>query len=286
MEIKLINTQKALSATQIQLADYVINPYRGCEFGCIYCYSQENKNIKNTDFFNSLCIKINIADVLKKQLQYTRPKRVLLGSTTECFQYQEIRSGLSKEILETLNKENIPYTILTKSHLIKNYLALIQKNSGNKIYFTFNFSSERDIKIFENLSSPLKERLKTIEEIIKNNIRLRIHIGPFIPYVCELEKIIKLLPQGINEIDVELYHHKMGNFEKISVVIEKEFGPEIKKQFCSVYKDKESYLKFAKTLKEEIKKVKNLIQPKFFYIVPDFDQFYNLMVNYDEKTVF
>lgn len=286
MQIKLIKTQKALSPTQIQLADYVINPYRGCEFGCLYCYSQENKNIKNTDFFTSLCVKINIVNVLKQQLQYTRPKRVLLGSTTECFQYQELKYGLSRQIMEILNAENIPYTILTKSHLIKKDLPLIAKNKENKIYFTLNFASDKVIKIFENNSSCLKARLEAIEEIFKNKINLRIHAGPFIPYVSILKEIIKILPNASSEIDIELYHHKMGNFAKICSLIEKEFGQKLKDKFYEVYKNEATYLSFAKTLKDELNKIKNEMWQKFFCIVPDFNEFYNKAMNYDEKSFF
>ena len=85
MQIKLIRTQKVLSLTQISLADYAINPYRGCSFGCLYCYSRENKNIKKEAFFTRLDAKINAPEVLERELKYKRPKRVLLGSTTECF---------------------------------------------------------------------------------------------------------------------------------------------------------------------------------------------------------
>ncbi len=286
MEIKVIKTQKALSPTQIQLADYVINPYRGCEFGCLYCYSQENKNIKGADFFNSLCVKANIGEVLRKQLQYTHPRRVLLGSTTECFQYQETKYGLSREVLSILNEEKIPCTILTKSHLIKNYINLIRRNPANKIYFTLNFSSDHEVQIFEKSSSPLNARLAAIADILHNNIALRVHIGPFIPYVCQLAKIAELIPPAAGEIDVELYHNKMGSFEKIGLVIEKEFGKDIKEKFFSVYKNEENYRDFAKTLKQQIVTFQNEKPGKFFYIVPDFNKFYSASINYHENPLF
>jgi DNA repair photolyase len=149
MEIKIIHTQKVLSKTQISLADYVINPYQGCEFGCVYCYSQENKNLKNKNFFQFLGVKINAPSVLEKELKINKPKRVLLGSTTECFLYQELKYKITQKILFLLNKHHIPYTILTKSSLIKNFLSLIRKNKDNKIFFTLNFSSDYFIKLFE-----------------------------------------------------------------------------------------------------------------------------------------
>jgi DNA repair photolyase len=283
MQIKLINTQKALSSTQIGLGDCVINPYRGCEFGCLYCYSLENKNIKDSDFFKSLGIKINIAEVLERELRYKSPKRVLLGSTTECFQYQELKHNLTKRIIKILNKFKIPYTILTKSHLIKEHLPLIAENKENKIYFTFNCASDETIKFFEKKSPSIQQRLETLEAILGRNIALRVHIGPFIPYLSTLEEILKRLPEGVKEIDIELYHHKMGNFEKILRVIEKNIGKELKDKLVFIYAKEENYLEFANDLKKEIVKLKEKSrQVNFFYIVPDFNRFYSQDLAYNK----
>jgi len=283
MKVNLINTQKVLSPTNISLADYVINPFRGCEFGCLYCYSQENKNVKKDDF-SSLGIKINAPLVLERELRFKRPKRVLLGSTTECFQYRDLQYKLMDKILCLLNHNQIPYTILTKSHLIKNYLATIAQNKANKIYFTLNSSSNTIIKLLEKRSSPLGERLKTIVEIIKADIDLRIHIGPFIPYVSRLEKIMEIIPSAVKEIDIELYHHQMGRFDKILEVIGKEMGSDLKEKLLKVYQNKIQYEEFADKLKGHIKKLQ-IKHPdiKFFYIVPDFNQYYST-IDY-EKTI-
>lgn len=280
MNIKLIHTQKVLSPTQISLADYTINPYRGCEFGCLYCYSRENKNIKSNGFFKCLGVKINAPDILEHELRYKKPKRVLLGSTTECFQYQELKYNVTEKILKILNNFDIPYTILTKSHLIVNYLPIIRQNRENKIYFTLNCSSNKIIKIFENKSPLVKERVKTLNEIINKNIELRVHIGPFIPYISILADIFSIIPRKINEIDVELYHQKMGNFKEITPMIEKHFGKDLKEKINKIYNNKESYFNFANELKNDIQNLNKKYQFKIFYIVPDFNEFYSPYLNY------
>jgi len=285
MNVKLINTQKTLSPTNITLAGYVINPYRGCEFGCLYCYCRQNKNVKKEDFSNFLGVKINAPCQLKKELQFKRPKRVLLGSVTECFQYQEPKYKISEEILKILNSENIPYTILTKSHLIKNYLALIAKNKKNKIYFTLNLSRDNMIKALEPRSGALKERLKTIDEIIRAGINLRIHIGPFIPFISNLKEIFTLIPLKAKEADIELYHNKQGNFKAILSAVESLSGKEISKQLENIYSSKENYLSFAEATKEEAKKLKKQYNLKIFYIIPDFDEYYNSLIDYENTLL-
>jgi DNA repair photolyase len=282
MEITEIKTQKVLSPTQISLADYVINPYRGCEFNCLYCYSYENKNVTRDS--KILGIKINAPLCLEKELRYKTPRRVLLGSTTECFQYQETHFKITEQILKLLNKNNIPYTILTKSHLIKQYLPLIAGNQKNKIYFTLNCASDKIIRLFEEKSPLLKERLLTIEEIIKNNISLRIHMGPFIPYISDFEQIIKILPAGITEIDVEIYHHKMGNFNEIIHKAKENISQDYAKKLKELYIREENYKNYGKSLKEKIKNLcmKTKKEYKIYFIQPDYNEYYKSSINYEE----
>ncbi|MCM8786963.1 MAG: radical SAM protein [Candidatus Omnitrophica bacterium] len=283
MDIYFIRTQKILATTQINLADYVINPYRGCEFGCLYCYSQENKNLQNPKFFNSLGIKINAQEILEHQLYYIKPKRVLLGSTTECFQYKELEYKITEQILLVLNKYKIPYTILTKSYLINKYLLLIKENPENKIYFTFNCASNQIIKLLEEKSPTIEQRLETIENILEKNINLRIHIGPFIPYLDDLNKIFNILPKKIKEVDIELYHHKMGNFQKILQAVYKKIDDDAYFKLIAVYQNPKAYLYFTQNLKEKILELK-ILNPEinFFYIVPNFDNFYENTINYQQ----
>lgn len=281
MNIKLITTEKALSPTQITLADYCLNPYRGCEFGCLYCYSNENKNIKGKTDVRELGVKINIEEVLKRQLRFIRPKRVLLGSTTECFQRAELKYRLMEKILKTLNSYGIPFTILTKSHLITQYLGLISQNKQNKIYFTLNCEPVNSLEL--NSSNQI-ERLEAIKEIQQHNVNLRIHVGPFIPYLSTIGGIAGIIPSGAKELDIEFYHHKMGNFEKMIKVIGAKFGSELKERISLVYENESNYLSFSDGLKNELRDFKKIFKNiSLFYIVPDFNTFYNKNITYENE---
>lgn len=281
MDIQMITTQRVLSPTQISLADYVINPYRGCAFGCLYCYVQKNKNIKskNKPWGSFLKIKINAAQVLEKELKIIRPGRVLLGSVTECFQPAEKKYKITRQILTILNRENIPYTILTKSNIIEDYLDVISYNKQNKIYFTLNIAEQKYIDLLEKNSPPLVERLKTIKKIITRDIDLRIHIGPFIPGVSSLSETLKILPTGTREVDVELYHHGMGEFEKICGTLSKE---EVCK-LTETYANAKNYYAFTKSLRDEIETLKNKRNLAFFFIVPDYNRFYTSGIDYSQR---
>lgn len=284
MELKIIHTQRLLSPTQISLADYVINPYRGCGFGCLYCYSQTNKNLKKHDFNHSLGIKINAAEILEKELRYKSPKKVLLGSTTECFQQQELNYSLTEKIMKLLNANSIPYLILTKSHLIANYLDIIGQNPENKIFFTLNFHSDNVIRAFEPYSSLLAERVRTIESILNHKINLRVHIGPFIPFISSLKDIFKILPSKIKEVGVELYHQKQGNSDLILQRTEECFGKDKRQKIEAVYQSKDNYLNFANQLKKELIAFNKQNNIKSFFTLADFDDFYSSSIDYEQAV--
>ena len=283
MSIKEIKTQRALSPTNINLADYVINPYRGCAFGCLYCYAQSGNGGAEREA--AVDVKVNILEVLEKELAIKTPRRVLLGSTTECFQEAETKYRLTRGIMQALNKKNIPYTILTKSHMIGESLDIIAANTGNKIYFTLNFTDESTIKSMERASSSLQQRIDTIKKILALSIDLRIHAGPFMPALCDIDKIIKILPKGIKEIDIELYHQKMGNFKKIVTAIENISGNKARQEIETVYSSKEAYLAFARHTENNMRRYSRQGHIKFFLIVPSFDEFYQRHNDYEQPLL-
>lgn len=283
MKIRIIKTERVLAPTQISLADYVINPYRGCSFGCLYCYSQENKNIRPENFSQYLGVKINAPEILKEELENKQPQRVLIGSTAECFQEVEKRYKITGKILQILNTHNISYTILTKSALIKDYLDTIAINKKNEIYFTFNLASEKMIKILEKKSSSLASRLDAINEIIKKNINFRVHLGPFIPYLTNLEAILSLLPQKVKKINIELYNNKTGNFKQLLKAVEVGFGPKKKEQLAKVYENQKNYYSYINGLKSKTLKLKNKRGICFFLIAPTFNQYYSSSIDYNQQ---
>jgi len=282
LETKQIITERVLAPTQISLADYVINPYRGCGFGCLYCYAQKNKNIRKQKIKNSLGVKINAPSVLEKELKNIRPRKILLGSTVECFQEIEKKYRITKKILDILLKKQIPCLILTKSSLIKEYLEIISQNKENEIYFTLNLASQKIINILEPGSSSLNSRLDTIKEIKTKKIKLRIHMGPFIPYLSNLPEILSLLPKKIKTFNVELYHAKMGNFNALIKKVGENL-PEKKEQLLDVYRSQKKYSGYAQKLKKSILQLKQKRNSNFFYLAPDFRQYYLPTANYNYK---
>ncbi|MBN2120859.1 MAG: radical SAM protein [Candidatus Omnitrophica bacterium] len=283
MDIKEIRTQRALSRTQIKLADFVINPYRGCEFGCKYCYSRENKNVKKrTEPWGSfLDVKIDAPFVLEKELRFKRPKCIMLGSTTECFQPREEEFKVTRALLEIIKSRNIPVVILTKSNLIEKYVDLLNYNPNNKIYFTFMFQDKAVKDILEKDTPELEKRIKAIKKLIENKIRVKIHVGPFIPFMEDLRKLFQFIPPGIKEVEIEVYNSKMGNFKEIVSLIKERISKEKSAALAKTYSSGKDYNNFCTFLRKEAQKINEDYNFKLNFIVPEFDSWYTDKIKYE-----
>lgn len=283
MDINQIKTQRILSPTQIDLGNYVINPYRGCEIGCIYCYSQENKNVRKRkkDWGRFLDVKINSPEILKAELEKISPERILIGSTTECFQPEEKHFGITKSILEILRERKIPIVILTKSPLIKDYIPLISYHKKNKIYFTFIFSDPEIKCVLEPKSSSLSARAEAIEELLKNNIKVKIHIGPYIPYLEDLENLFELIPKKIEETEIEFYNAKMGSLDRILKTVEAKISKDKAEKIKEVYSSEENYKRFSNGIINKAERINSAYGFKLNFIVPDYDLWYTDKIKYE-----
>jgi len=111
--------------------DRSINPYRGCEHGCIYCYARPSHAYlelsPGLDFETKLFAKTNAAGLLRETLArpgYT-PKPIALGANTDCYQPIERKFRITREILEVLAECDHPVTLVTKSALVERDLDLL-----------------------------------------------------------------------------------------------------------------------------------------------------------------
>ncbi len=100
--------------------------------------------------------------MLEKELAIKKPRTVLLGSTTECFQPVEKEFQLTRKLLEILNKNKVSYVILTRSPCIADYISLLNQGFCRKIYFTVNnfnhsFKQALDIEIEKQAKKARKE---------------------------------------------------------------------------------------------------------------------------------
>jgi DNA repair photolyase len=183
--------------------DRSINPYRGCEHGCVYCFARPSHAYlglsPGLDFETKLFYKPNASDLLKAELSAKnyRPAPIALGINTDAYQPVERQLKLTRRILEVLHETNHPVSIITKSSLIERDLDLIAPMAKQGLIHiglsitTLNSDLARRL---EPRAAAPKRRLQTLAILSEAGIPVSVLIAPLIPILNdgELEKILQL----------------------------------------------------------------------------------------------
>ena len=182
--------------------DRSINPYRGCEHGCIYCYARPSHAYwdlsPGLDFETKLIAKTNAAEVLEQQL--SKPGYVCapinLGSNTDPYQPIEREQRLTRRLLEVLLRYRHPVTIVTKGSLILRDLDLITELARQRLVAVMISLTTLDDElkcIMEPRAAAPKARLRAIRVLREAGARVGVLCSPMIPMVNdnELERLLE-----------------------------------------------------------------------------------------------
>ena len=176
--------------------DLSINPYRGCEHGCIYCYARPSHSYLNLspglDFETRIVAKVNAADRLREALSarsYT-PGQLNIGSVTDAYQPAERRLRITRSVVEVLAEAQHPFSIITKSSLVERDIDLIAPMAAQRLAAVYvsitTLDGELARKLEPRAASP-QRRLRTIETLARAGIPVGVSVSPIIPFLNEPE---------------------------------------------------------------------------------------------------
>lgn len=182
--------------------DQSINPYRGCEHGCIYCFARPTHSYlglsPGLDFETRLFQKPNAAELLEKALQKKnyQVKTIALGVNTDAYQPIEKELTLSRDVLKVLNKYKHPVSIITKSALIERDIDILSDMARDNLCSVIVSLTTLDkhlCRIMEPRAAASQRRLRTIEKLSDAGIPTGILFAPAIPFINdhEMESIIQ-----------------------------------------------------------------------------------------------
>jgi DNA repair photolyase len=182
--------------------DQSINPYRGCEHGCIYCYARPSHSYLNLspglDFETKLFYKENAAQLLVQELAAPsyRCSPITLGANTDAYQPAEREYRVTRQIIEVLAKHKHPFSIITKSALVERDLDLLAPLAADNLVHVLvsvtTLSNELKRTLEPRTASP-RARLRAIESLSKAGIPVSVMVAPIIPVLTdsELETILE-----------------------------------------------------------------------------------------------
>jgi DNA repair photolyase len=167
-----------------------INPYRGCEHGCVYCYARPSHAYlelsPGLDFETKLFAKTNAAERLREELGKPgyKPSPIALGANTDCYQPIERKYRITRQILEVLAQCEHPVTMVTKSALIERDLDLLKELGSKNLVKVFVSIGTLDRALARKLepraASP-QRRLDVVRRLNENGVPCGVMIAALIP---------------------------------------------------------------------------------------------------------
>ena len=181
---------------------YSINPYQGCEHGCIYCYARNSHTYwgfsAGLDFESKIVVKQDIAEQLERRFlaQGWKSQAIMLSGNTDCYQPTERKLKLTRKILEIALKFRNPISIITKNTLVERDLDLLKELAYYRlvhVYFSMNTLDESLRRFLEPRTASHHKKLKAITELSKAGVPVGIMNAPVIPGLNhhEIPEILK-----------------------------------------------------------------------------------------------
>lgn len=181
---------------------YSVNPYQGCEHGCIYCYARNTHEYwgfsAGLDFESKIIAKPNAPALLEKFILHPdwHPVPISISGNTDCYQPIERKLEITRKMLAVLAQYRHPVGMITKNSLVLRDLDILQdlaKDNLVHIYISITTLNEDLRRVMEPRTASAMKRLKTVEELAKANIPVGIMNAPIIPGLndSEIPQVLK-----------------------------------------------------------------------------------------------
>ena len=256
MKITEIKCKTALSKSSLPGLDYSLNPYRGCQHSCAYCYVPNVMRFKRSNWGKFVDVKTNIPIVLSKELRKKKPGIIAISTVTDPYQPIEKKYKLTRYCLEQILNHNFPVSIQTKSNWIARDLDLISKFSEIEVMLSIGTLNDNERKQLEPYTSSISERFEVLKNFSEIGINTSVFFGPIYPTVTNenLDYLIDKFEEfGVNEIMVDRFNLKPGIKE--SVISAMSTNPFFLNKFSTNLQ--ENYNSIRQTL-DEISKNRNI----------------------------
>lgn len=179
---------------------YSLNPYQGCEHGCIYCYARNTHPYwgysAGLEFEQKILVKKDAPKILEATIRKPKwqPIPIMLAGNTDCYQPAERKFGITRQILEVLWKYRHPVGLITKNSLILRDLDILkQLASENLVHVSVSVTTlDEDLRqLLEPRTASVQRRLQTIKTLADNGIPVNVMLAPIIPGLNDHE-ILKM----------------------------------------------------------------------------------------------
>ena len=237
MITKGVSAKTILSKSKV--FDYTINPYIGCEHGCTYCYARFMKRFTGHKerWGEFVDVKINAASLLQREITRKRVGRVWVSGMCDAYQPIEKKYELTRRCLEILLKQCWPVTIQTKSPLVSRDIELLKQFKDVEVGLTITTADENLRKIFEPNSSPIRERIQTVEKLHSVGIKTFVMIAPMLP---KAEGLAARLRGKVDYVLIDKMNYHYADWvyrkHKLEYAMSENFLSSMKRELAAAFK--------------------------------------------------
>jgi DNA repair photolyase len=233
---------------------WTINPYRGCSHSCVYCFARATHAYLDLDtgkdFDSEIIVKINVAEILTKELARKKEPipQVALGTNTDPYQRAEGRYQLMPGVIEALANSGTPFSILTKGTLLRRDIPLLVEAS-ERVHVDLAMS----IAVFDDELQQTVEpgtptataRLATVRAVRDAGLDCGVFMMPILPYLTDskahLNKALdEIEAAGATRVLYTALHLRPGTKDWYMLWLEREH-PELVEKYTYLYFGKNSY---------------------------------------------
>jgi len=218
MKITEVTCKTALSKSNLPGLDYSLNPYRGCQHKCAYCYVPNVLRIKRDKWGDFVDVKTNIPVILSKELKKKKPGIVALSTVTDPYQPIEQKYKITRYCLEQLLKHDFPINIQSKSSLVTRDIDLISKFTDVEVMMSIATLNDDERKILEPFTSSIKERLEVLKKFSEIGVKTSVFLGPIYPTIQnkDIPQLIDTFKEyGTKEIMIDKFNLKPGIWKNV-----------------------------------------------------------------------
>jgi DNA repair photolyase len=200
--VREIEAKSILNPSKIH--DYCVNPYTGCQVGCVYCYAalfMRRYSGHSEPWGEFVDVKVNAPALLAKQIVKAKRGTIWFASVCDPYQPLEERYGLTRRCLEVLAGRDFPVEIQTKSARVRRDLDVIRRIPDVELGFTIATEDETMARLFEPGASPVGERVEVLREFKASGVSTFAFAGPLLP--GNPEKLAALLAGAADRVLID-----------------------------------------------------------------------------------
>jgi DNA repair photolyase len=259
--------------------DWTINPYRGCEFGCVYCYARythEYMELDGGDFERKIFVKKDAAPLLSydvaRKYSYAseasggeKPEHIAIGTATDPYQPAEREYGVTRACLEELAKhEGLSISVITKSHQIVRDIDLFKKiaeRSELALNITITTLRARLARLLEPRAPRPDLRVAAVRQLREAGLRVGVSASPLIPGITDREGELEAVAEAVHEAGAQWFFSGvlflMPSSAKQFLPFVREKFPRLTKQYEEWYA-KEAYApeRYRKQIADRVARIK------------------------------